>query len=221
VKRRIGGDRRVRGRFEIVGTLSGTLETIQRLGLRNVGPGGALVESTVPLAVGTRVTGRLSLNGQTREIKAEVRHAAQHRVRSGEGRYLVGLEWVDVPMPIDDVLRNLARTGREHPGSVPERRRAGRTPTREGAEIQRATWTTVELIDISTVGVLFVASQEIPLGERGQLRIRLGDSGFVGEIEVRRIDRRASGGYRMGAIFTALDQAQQAILEAFIGTARH
>jgi hypothetical protein len=175
------------------------------------------------MPIGTRVTGRLSLDGQTREVKAEVRHVGPHRVRGGEGRYLVGIEWVDAPMAIDDVLRHVARTGREHPGSDPERRRADRRPIREGSEIQRATWTSVELIDISTAGVLFVASQEISLGERGQLRMRLGHSGFVGEIEVRRIDRRAlpSGGYRVGAIFTALDQAQQTILEAFISSARH
>ena len=228
MKRRIGGDRRVRGRFEIVGTLSGTLETIHRLGVRNVGPGGALVESMVPLPVGTRVTGRLSLDGQTREVKAEVRHMEQHRVRGGDGRYLIGIEWVDVPMAIDDVLRDdvlrhVGRTGKEHAGSVPERRRAGRVPIREGSEIQRPTWTTVALIDISSAGVLFVASQEIPLGETGQLRMRLGDNGFVGEIEVRRVDRRAlpSGGYRIGAVFTVLDHVQQAILEAFISTARH
>ena len=223
MKRRIGGDRRVRGRFEIVGTLSGTLETIQRLGVRNVGAGGALVESMVPLPVGTRVAGRLSLDGQTREVKAEVRHIGQHHARGGDGRYLVGIEWVDVPMAIDDVLRHVARTGREHAGSVPERRRAGRLPIREGSEIQRPTWTTVALIDISSAGVLFVATQEIPVGETGQLRMRLGDNGFVGEIEVCRVDRRAlpSGGYRIGAVFTALDQVQQAILETFISTGRH
>ena len=41
MKRRLG-DRRVRPRFEIVGELWGTLETVLRLPLRNVGIGGAL-----------------------------------------------------------------------------------------------------------------------------------------------------------------------------------
>jgi hypothetical protein len=221
VKRRIGGDRRARGRFEIVGTLSGTLETTQRLGLRNVGPGGALIESKVPLPIGSRLTGKLSLEGQTREVRAEVRHAAGPTGRGGE-RYLVGVEWVDMT-PIDDLLREPARPGRESQAPVPERRRAGRMTTREGAEIYRPAWTTIELVDISTIGVMFVAPQEMARGEKGQLRLRLGDKDFVSEIEVSRVDRHpsASRGFRIGATFTVLDDIHRATLEEFIGTARH
>lgn len=222
--RRIGGDRRVRGRFEIVGTLSGTLELVERLTLRNVGQGGALVESKVPLPVGSRITGRLSLDGQTREVKAEVRHLTAYRPRGGGGeeRHLVGVEWVDIPAPIDVLRRNASGSGKEQQSPVPDRRRAGRIAIRDGSEIQRPTWTTVELIDISTAGVLFVAPQEIAVGERGQLRMRFGEKGFVAEIEVRRSDRRGltAHGCRIGAIFTALDDVQLATLDAFIGTAR-
>ena len=42
-------DRRVRPRFEIVGQLWGTMETVVAMTLCNVGYGGALVESDVPL----------------------------------------------------------------------------------------------------------------------------------------------------------------------------
>jgi hypothetical protein len=223
VKRRIGGDRRARGRFEIVGTLSGTLETTQRLELRNVGPGGALIESKVPLPIGSRLTGRLTLEGQTREVKAEVRHTIGQRVRGGSECYLVGIEWVDTPTPIDDLVPDAAKHGKESQRSTPERRRAGRMPTRGGSEISRPAWTTIELVDISTAGVLFVAPQEMAPGEKGQLRIRLGEKGFVSEIEIRRVDRHslAFKGYRIGAIFTALDEVQRETLEEFIRTARH
>ena len=47
--RRKMGDRRIRPRFDIVGDLWGTLETVLRLPLRNVSRGGALIHSHVPL----------------------------------------------------------------------------------------------------------------------------------------------------------------------------
>ena len=47
--RRKMGDRRIRPRFDIVGDLWGTLETVLRLPLRNVEPRGALIHSHVPL----------------------------------------------------------------------------------------------------------------------------------------------------------------------------
>ena len=49
MKRRIG-DRRSKPRFEIVGDLWASVDTTSSLLLQNVGPGGALLESTVPLA---------------------------------------------------------------------------------------------------------------------------------------------------------------------------
>jgi hypothetical protein len=48
VRRKIG-DRRIRPRFDIVGDLWGSLETVLRLPLRNVSRGGALIHSHVPL----------------------------------------------------------------------------------------------------------------------------------------------------------------------------
>ena len=125
--------------------------------------------------------------------------------------------------PIDDLVPDATKHRRETQGSVPERRRADRIPTRDGSEISRPAWTTIELLDISTIGVLFVAPQEMAPGERGQLRIRLGDRGFVSEIEIQRVDRHPSvfKGYRIGAIFTALDDVHRVTLEEFVGTARH
>jgi hypothetical protein len=60
-------------------------------------------------------------------------------------------------------------------------------------------------------------------GEKGQLRIRLGDRDFVSEVEVARVDRHPvpSKGFRVGAVFTVLDDIHRKTLEEFIGTARH
>jgi hypothetical protein len=200
--------------------LSGTLETIQRLPVRNLGPGGALIESTASLSVGSRLTGRLLLNGQSREVKAEVRHATTKPLRSESARYLVGIEWVDVAAPLEgmifgDPVKSRRQTSR--PG--PERRQGARMKAKAGAEISRPSWTTVELVDISTSGVLFVVPQGIGPGDRGQLRIRLGDKGFAGEIEVLRVHSDRAG-LRAAAVFTTLDEASRTTLEEFIGSAR-
>src|SRR5512134_3638444 len=90
------GDRRGRARFEIVGTLTGTLETWRRLEIRNLGAGGALLDANVPFAPGSRLSGRLLLRGHVREVRGEVRHIRTLMSREAS-RYLVGVEW-DKPL---------------------------------------------------------------------------------------------------------------------------
>jgi hypothetical protein len=220
VKERIRGDRRAKGRFEVVGTLPGTLETWQRHAVRVVGGGGALLESAVPMPAGSRLTGRLTFLGHSREIKAEVRYVNEGSTSSQDARYLVGIQWADGAHPIDDLIPLALPQQRSVPGEL-ERRRAPRIPAAEGTELNRPVWVTVKVLDISVSGVLFVAPQPMTLGERGQLRLRLGEHSFVGDIEVRRSDRHPipSGGYRIGGTFTALAEGSRATLEEFIETA--
>jgi hypothetical protein len=223
VKKRIG-DRRLRGRFEVVGTLPGTLETWQRLGIRNLAAGGALIESSTALPAGSRISGRLSLRGQTRQVRGEVRHVSADRNVQDGSRYLIGIEWVEGRADLSGLLAGEPMPPRgadSRPGV--ERRRAPRLAATRDAQMSRPAWTTVEILDISTSGVLFEAPQSLEVGERGQLRMRLGDRSFAAEIEVRREEPHPapSGGYRVGAAFTALDDGNRATLEGFIGTARN
>ncbi len=90
------GDRRGELRFEIIGQLWGSLEVYERLPLRNLGRGGALVESLLPLSTDTVHGVRLVLDQRTSELQARVRHVRALREASGE-KYLVGLEFVSVP----------------------------------------------------------------------------------------------------------------------------
>ena len=219
MKERIRGDRRGRNRFEVVGTLPGTLETWHRHRVRNLGPGGALVESVAPLTPGTRVTGRLSLLGGQRDIKAEVRHILE----DGSGvhrRFLVGLAWSDGTRPVDDALSFMPMGPRSVPGEL-ERRQSPRAAVADSTEVNRAEWSTVRVLDISISGVLFLAPQHMAVGQTGQLKLRLGENSFAGEIEVRRSDRHQipSGGYRVAATFTSLADGSRASLEDFIGLA--
>jgi hypothetical protein len=164
------------------------------------------------------------MNGQFLEIKAEVRHAGVRRARRDEDAHVIGIEWVDTAAAIADLLNgDGVKPTRENPRAGPERRRTPRVMPRDGAEINRPTWTTVELVDISTSGVLFFGREAMAVGQKGQLRMRLGDNGFASQIEVRRVDMHTtpSKGFRIGAVFSALDEASRQTLEQFIGTGRH
>jgi len=88
------GDRRSDLRFEIIGQLWGSLETVEPLPLRNVGRGGALVESRLPLAADTVHGVRLAYNARTSTIQAKVRHVTPIVNPSGIERYLIGLEFL-------------------------------------------------------------------------------------------------------------------------------
>lgn len=88
------GDRRTDLRFEIIGQLWGSLETVEQLSLRNLARGGALVESLMPLNQDMVRAVRLAFGGQTSEIQVKVRHVTSERVAGGD-RYLVGLEFIE------------------------------------------------------------------------------------------------------------------------------
>lgn len=217
MKERIRGDRRAKNRFELVGTLPGTLETWHRHRVKNLSPGGALLESMAPLPAGSRLSGRLLFQGSQRDVKAEVRHIEEDG-GGGTGRYLIGLAWADGTNPVDDLL--VGATARSLSPEI-ERRQWPRVTPVDGTEMNRPEWSTVTVLDISVSGVLFLASERMATGAKAQLRLRLGDSSFVGDIEIRRSDRyqTPSGGYRIGAAFSALAEGSRASLEDFIGMA--
>lgn len=88
------GDRRTDLRFEIIGQLWGSLESVEQLPLRNLARGGALIESRTPLNPEMVRAVRLMSNGTTHDIQVKVRHVTTEKLPDGE-RFLVGLEFVD------------------------------------------------------------------------------------------------------------------------------
>jgi hypothetical protein len=219
VKKRIG-DRRRGPRFEIVGTLSGTLETWRRLKLLNLGAGGALMESTTPMLPGTRANGRVVINGQLRDVRAIVRRVAPEGTHR---RYQVAVEWGQALAEGDALLAaDHVPPRRESTRSMVDRRRAVRVAPPGPSEIQWPTWSTIELIDISTTGVLFASPVALEEGESGQLRMRLGEGSFNADVEVRRGNPTGpkAGTYRVGAQFTSLDEPSRLTLDDFLGGQR-
>lgn len=105
VRRRLG-DRRSRPRFEVVGQLWGALDTIEPLRLRNLCPGGALLEARFALQVDTVHRLRIASAGQTSDLQARVRHVTSER-DGNRVRYFIGLEFLALPRLAVDHLERL------------------------------------------------------------------------------------------------------------------
>jgi hypothetical protein len=115
VRRKLG-DRRIRPRYDVVGDLWGTLETVLPLTLKNVGPGGALLESHVPLAAESVHRLTFSWSGHERPARVRVRHVAPAISPAGQSYYAIGVEFVGVhPALAAEIERQVSAA---HPGSV-------------------------------------------------------------------------------------------------------
>ena len=112
------GDRRSDLRFEIIGQLWGSLETVERLPLRNLGRGGALVESPLPLGAQSVHGVRLLFGGQPNDVKVKVRHVTPVSTSAGD-RYLIGLEFMELDIPaLEQIDRVVAASlGQPAPGA--------------------------------------------------------------------------------------------------------
>ena len=92
--RRKIGDRRIRPRFDIVGDLWGSLETVLRLPLRNVSRGGALIHSHVPLPSQSVHRIAFTSDGQDVAVPVRVSHVDSQVSADGERTYLIGVEFL-------------------------------------------------------------------------------------------------------------------------------
>ena len=134
VLRRRLADRRSSRRYDIVGELGGALDAAVRLPVRNIGVGGALLESLVPLVPASVHTVALSWNGVDVASTARVCHVLSAVSSNGERQYLIGVEFLS-PAPL--LTEQLARSVTAPEGSAngvvtvavysgPERRRTPR-----------------------------------------------------------------------------------------------
>jgi PilZ domain-containing protein len=111
VRRKIG-DRRVRPRFDIVGDLWGTLETVLQLPLRNVSRGGALIHSHVPLP--SQSVHRLAFNADGHDVSVPVRvsHVDAQTSADGERTYLIGVQFLSAQPALLELIDAWTITGR-------------------------------------------------------------------------------------------------------------
>jgi len=102
MKRRIG-DRRGKPRFEIIGELWGSVDVSASLTVVNLGRGGALLESNVPLAPETVHAALVVTEEESHHVTLRVRHSTPD-ARTAQRRYLTGVEFVDVTPALDQFL---------------------------------------------------------------------------------------------------------------------
>jgi len=110
VRRKIG-DRRIRPRFDIVGDLWGTLESVLQLPLRNVSRGGALIHSHVPLP--SHSVHRIAFNTDGRDVSVPVRvsHVDTQVSADGERTYLIGVEFLSAQPALLEMIERWAMAG--------------------------------------------------------------------------------------------------------------
>jgi hypothetical protein len=94
-KRRLG-DRREHVRFEVSGQLWASLETVDRAVVRNIGPGGALVEARLPPGIRTPRSAHVGFGQRGPEVSAIIRHVSPVSPNEESSRCLVGLEFVNL-----------------------------------------------------------------------------------------------------------------------------
>jgi len=102
-----------------------------------------------------------------------------------------------------------------------ERRRTARLAAKDGSELWLGRPHAVRLVEISMTGALLRTSHSPPVGERGELRTKLGDNTFAVQVEVRRVVVQSDPGelpgrYSLGVTFVSLDAENRRCLERFL-----
>ena len=90
------GDRREYARFEVAGTFWAALGVDQRVVIRNIGPGGALNEVRLPLALRSVRSAQIALGESGEDVIVSVRHVSPMTTSADEDCFLLGVEFINV-----------------------------------------------------------------------------------------------------------------------------
>ena len=101
---RTRGDRRGRVRYEVIGQLWATLELDEAAPVIDIGKSGALLESAVPLAPDTRHALQLTVRGHVVTVDARVRHMRSEEPQGASPKFLVGVEFLNVPAVVANTI---------------------------------------------------------------------------------------------------------------------
>jgi len=99
-----------------------------------------------------------------------------------------------------------------------ERRGARRYEVQTGELAVLPQAITVQVIDISTAGVLLQAGRAVEPGVRGALRMNIAGTPFTAEVQVQRMSPVTGGrdsGYHIGAAFVAISSEHRQMIERF------
>jgi hypothetical protein len=110
MKRRIG-DRRGKPRFEIVGDLWGSVDTTTPLDVHDLGRGGALLASPLPLTQDSVHWVTAVAEGEPHPVQIRVRHTRPAPTSGGVVRYLIGVEFLRLPPAVESVIARVVGLG--------------------------------------------------------------------------------------------------------------
>jgi hypothetical protein len=102
-----------------------------------------------------------------------------------------------------------------------ERREAARVIAGDGWSTTLLRPHAVRLLEISMSGALLRSSHQPPVGQRGELRTKLGGEIFTVQVEIRRVAPQSNAGedpgeYDVGVSFAPLDSENRRRLERFL-----
>lgn len=104
------GDRRVHVRLEVVGALYGTFETQASTRVINVGEGGALIATPVPLTLYSLHKISLTLGGYDLGLDVRVCHVRlASMAETADGPFEIGLEFLSAPAALGVILSRDSR----------------------------------------------------------------------------------------------------------------
>jgi len=110
------GDRREHVRFDVTGRLWASLEFHERVVVRNIAPGGALVEARWLGAHEETRAVQIVLRAGWPELSAITRHVSRLTDEPGDDRYLIGLEFTHLsPAASENLERFIRDWARENP----------------------------------------------------------------------------------------------------------
>ena len=100
-------DRRSHMRFQVVGSLPGSLQANERLRLLNLGTTGALVEGAVPLPADAEYQMQLVLPSHVSDATVKIRRVTPVALGAGPARYHIGLEFLALTTEAEEAIARI------------------------------------------------------------------------------------------------------------------
>lgn len=97
-------EKRAGERIQILGELPGAASVTQPIVIRQLGPGGAEVETSFPLQVNSLHDFRLSLDSRTIVVRGRVAHCHIGDIDQTGVVYVAGIEFVETPARTAEVI---------------------------------------------------------------------------------------------------------------------
>jgi hypothetical protein len=101
------GFRRAHLRYEVLGTMAGTIVSTEALRIVNIGASGALVDAELPLPLNAEYRMQLVVADHVSDATVKVRRIAEQRRPAEPVRYRIGLEFLEISAEAQDAITTL------------------------------------------------------------------------------------------------------------------